>query len=310
MQQHSSSRLPLAGFVITFVGAILFSTKAIAVKLAFKHTPMDGLTLLTLRMIFALPFYIVAALLAARSKKDSPLTKRQWMYIITLGLAGYYLSSLFDFTGLQYISAGLERLILFLYPSFAVIMNAAFFKQRVTRMQKWALVLTYLGISIAYWGELHIDVHNPNFIWGSVLIILCAVTFAFYIIGSGRLIPQVGAGRFTAYAMIAACAGVFAHFILMGKAGNIDFSHNYWGYGLYLGIVATVLPTFMISGGMKRIGSNNVAIISAIGPVSTIIQAHFILGEPLFAEQLLGTALVITGVLITGWKSAGKLSFK
>jgi drug/metabolite transporter (DMT)-like permease len=291
-----------AGFILTFCGAILFSTKAIIVKLAFRHTAMDGLTLLAMRMLFSLPFYIAAAWIATRQINNKPLSGRQWIYIILLGLFGYYLSSLFDFVGLQYISAGLERLILFLYPSFVILINALIFKQPVSRLQKTALLLTYAGIALAYWGEFHIDLGNNNFIWGSILIFLCSITFSLYIVGSGRLIPQTGATRFTAYAMLAATAGIFAHFAIAGHTEAIEFSGTHWWYGLTLAIFATVLPTFMMSNGMKRIGANNVAIISAIGPVSTIIQAHFVLDEPIFAMQVAGTLLVIAGVLLTSSK--------
>jgi drug/metabolite transporter (DMT)-like permease len=299
---HTAFKMSPAGFILTFCGAILFSTKAIIVKLAFRHTAMDGLTLLAMRMLFSLPFYIAAAWIATRQINNKPLSGRQWIYIILLGLFGYYLSSLFDFVGLQYISAGLERLILFLYPSFVILINALIFKQPVSRLQKTALLLTYAGIALAYWGEFHIDLGNNNFIWGSILIFLCSITFSLYIVGSGRLIPQTGATRFTAYAMLAATAGIFAHFAIAGHTEAIEFSGTHWWYGLTLAIFATVLPTFMMSNGMKRIGANNVAIISAIGPVSTIIQAHFVLDEPIFAMQVAGTLLVIAGVLLTSSK--------
>ena len=264
---------------------------------------MDALTLLMLRMTFSLPFYLVAVWLT-RQKDLTPLTRRQWMGVIGLGLFGYYLSSLFDFIGLQYVTAGLERLILFLYPTFAVFINAVVFKQPIVRTQKIALLLTYTGIAIAYIGELRIgDIGHPHFIWGSFLIFLCSITYSVYIVGSGRMIPTVGVTRFTAYAMLSSTAGVFVHFALGG--GNLHklqaAGSDIW-YGILLAVVATVLPTFMLSNGMKRIGSNNVAIISAIGPVSTIIQAHFILGEKIFPAQIAGTLLVISGVILIGWR--------
>ncbi|WP_205511476.1 DMT family transporter [Longitalea arenae] len=292
----------LAGFLITIIGSILFSTKAIIVKVAFANTSMDALTLLMLRMTFSLPFYL-GAIWFARQEGLKPLTTRQWMGVIGLGLFGYYLSSLFDFTGLQYVTAGLERLILFLYPTFAVLINSIVFKQPVVRTQQIALLLTYTGIGIAYLGELRIDVSNPNFIWGSFLIFLCSITYSIYIVGSGRMIPTVGVTRFTAYAMLSSTAGVFAHFIFGGGSLQLlqEAGTHVW-YGILLAVLATVLPTFMLSNGMKRIGSNNVAIISAIGPVSTIIQAHFILGEKIFPAQIAGTVLVIIGVILIGWK--------
>ncbi len=293
----------LAGFLITIIGSILFSTKAIIVKVAFAHTHMDALTLLMLRMSFSFPFYLVAVLLA-RNEKPAPLTTPQWLGVIFLGLFGYYLSSLFDFVGLQYVTAGLERLILFLYPTFAVLINAFVFKQPVVRTQKIALLLTYTGIGIAYLGEFNIDISNPNFLWGSFLIFLCSITYSVYIVGSGRMIPAVGVTRFTAYAMLASTAGVFTHYAISG--GGLQALQQggtpIIGYGLLLATIATVLPTFMMSTGMKKIGSNNVAIISAIGPVSTIIQAHFILNEKIFAAQIFGTLLVIIGVILIGWK--------
>jgi drug/metabolite transporter (DMT)-like permease len=291
-----------AGFAITFLGAILFSTKAIIVKVAFASASVDALTLLTLRMIFSLPFYVGAAWLAGRQTDTVSLTKRQWLYVLVLGLFGYYLSSLFDFIGLQYISAGLERLILFLYPTFAVLINAFVFKQPIRRVQQIALFLTYAGIGLAYFGELRIDTHNPNFYHGSLLIFLCAITYSIYIAGSGNIIPKIGASRFTAYAMLAATGGIFIHFILAGNFTALRESTGLWGYGLLLAVVATVIPSFLISFGMKHIGTNNVAVISGIGPVSTILQAHFVLGEKIFTEQLIGTALVIIGVLLIGWK--------
>ena len=255
-----------------------------------------------LRYVFSLPFYL-GAIGFARKEGLPPLTGRQWLGVIGLGLFGYYLSSLFDFVGLQYVTAGLERLILFLYPTFAVIINAYVFKQPVVRTQKIALFLTYTGIGIAYLGELNVDIGNPNFLWGSFLIFLCSITYSIYIVGSGRMIPTVGATRFTAYAMLASTTGVFVHFAV--KGGNVQLLSDvgsYFWYGLLLAVIATVLPTFMMSNGMKRIGSNNVAIISAIGPVSTIIQAHFILNEKIFPSQIAGTLLVISGVILIGWK--------
>lgn len=290
------------GFIITFIGAILFSTKAIFVKLAFANTDVDAVSLLALRMFFAVPFYIGIALFYSNRAGNVKFTGREWAKIIFLGLIGYYLSSLFDFIGLQYISAGLERLILFLYPTFAILLNAWVFKKPINRIQKFALALTYVGIALAYFGEMKVDASNPNFYLGTFFIFLCAVTFAIYLVGSGRLIPMVGATKFTSYTMTAAAAGVLTHYFVSGNTVH-QFSPTILGYGLMLAIIATVIPTFFISNGLKKIGSNNVAIISSIGPVSTILQAHFVLGERLLWTQVAGTTLVIAGVLLTGWRN-------
>jgi drug/metabolite transporter (DMT)-like permease len=305
MNPTARAGLPATGFLLTLLGAILFSTKAIIVKLAFGATHTDALTLLTLRMVFALPFYVGVALLVSGKKSNVRLTRSQWVGVIIIGLLGYYVSSLLDFMGLQYVSAGLERLILFLYPSFVVFINAVFFKQRITGIQKWALLLTYLGIAIAYVGELTVDTSRQGFYLGSFLVFLCAVTYSIYIAGSGKLIPVVGANKFTAYAMLAATAGIFIHFAIAGQGDVLGAGQALWGYGLGLAILSTVLPSFLISQGLKRIGANNVAIISGIGPISTIAQAHFFLHEPIFLAQIGGTVLVVVGVLLLSWKRPG-----
>jgi drug/metabolite transporter (DMT)-like permease len=300
----------LKGFLISFTGAILFSTKAILVKLAFHGTHADAVTLLALRMLLSLPFYLLAAFWGSRQSGNVRMSPRQWIAVIGLGLLGYYLSSLFDFLGLQYISAGLERLILFLYPSFAVLINALLFRQRINRIQVLALLLSYAGIGIAYFGELKIDTGNPNFYWGSFLVFLCSITYAFYLSGTGRMVPVLGAAKFTTYSMLTATLGVLTHFFVRQTFGDHPplptgaGSGMLWGYGLLLALVATVIPSFMLSAGMKRIGANNAAIVTSIGPVSTILQAHFILGDRIFTEQIVGTVLVIIGVLLIGWKES------
>jgi drug/metabolite transporter (DMT)-like permease len=302
------------GFLISFTGAVLFSTKAILVKLAFRHTHTDGLTLLTLRMLLSLPFYLLTALWGSRKSGNVRMKSWQWGWVVVLGLLGYYLSSLFDFIGLQYISAGLERLILFLYPSFAVLINAVLFRQGVTRAQVLALVLSYTGIAIAFFGELRIDTANPHFYWGSFLVFLCSITYAFYLSGTGRMVPLLGAARYTTYSMLTATLGVLTHFFVRQALGEHAAlptgagSGPLWGYGFALALVATVIPSYMLSAGMKRIGANNAAIVTSIGPVSTILQAHWVLGDPIFVEQVIGTVLVIIGVLLIGWKGGKVVS--
>lgn len=296
-------KITLSGFLITLAGAIFFSTKAIFVKLAFKATHVDAVTLLSLRMLFSLPFYLFAAWLVSKKENQQLLTRRQWILILVMGILGYYLSSLFDFIGLQYVSAGLERLILFLYPTFAVLINTFYFKTRLSRVQLVALVLTYLGIGIAYFGELKLDTSNPHFFYGSFMIFLCAITYSFYLVGTGRLVQKVGVTRYTAYAMLAATAGIFIHFLLTHAAADIPFSATLTWYSIALALIATVLPSFMMSIGMKQIGSNNVSIITSIGPVSTILQAHFFLREQIIPAQVFGTALVIAGVILIGWQT-------
>jgi drug/metabolite transporter (DMT)-like permease len=283
-------------------GSIFFSTKAVIVKYAFKHTAIDAISLLALRMLFSLPFYLVMAWLAAKNEPNKKLTTKQWLYIFLLGVFGYYLSSLFDFMGLKFISAGIERLILFLYPTFVLLINTVVFKESASKTQWVAVAFTYIGVVLAYFGELSVQANNAHFLLGSGLIFLCAITFAIYTVGSGRLIPVAGATRFTAYAMLFSTAGIFIHFIVAGNYTILHSGSNYVGYGFLIAIIATVIPSWLVAMGTKKIGANNAAIISTIGPVSTIIQAHLILGEPIYTLQIIGTLFIVTGVLLIGWK--------
>jgi drug/metabolite transporter (DMT)-like permease len=301
--------ISVAGFIVTFLGAILFSTKAVIVKKAFADIKVDALSLLAVRMLFSLPFYLLIGFYKTNQQQNVKLTAKQWWFLLLLGLMGYYVSSFLDFVGLQYISAGLERLILFLYPTITVLITTFFYRQKISTIQKIALAVTYAGIAIAFVGELRIDTGNPDFYIGSLLIFLCAITYGFFVAGSGQLIPQIGATKFTAYAMTVASLAVLLHYIVNGNFIVLQ-QHNdrFWLYGVLLAIVATVIPTFLISLGLKKMGSNNVAIISSIGPVSTIIQAHFILGEKIYHSQIVGTLLVIAGVVMIGWKTSLKES--
>jgi len=301
--QTTEKSYQLAGFIFAIGGAILFSTKAILVKLAFLHTGIDAISLLTLRMVFSLPFYLIAAWLGTKKEDKTRLSYKQLGWIILLGIFGYYLSSLFDFIGLQYVSAGLERLILFLYPTFAVLLNTFLFKVALKRIQIIALALSYAGIGIAYFAEIKTDFTIPGFYYGSFMIFLCAITYSFYLVGTGKLVQAAGATRYTAYAMLAASVGVFIHFMLTRSVTDIHFSSTLIYYAIALALVATVIPSFLMSAGMKRIGSNNVSIITSVGPVSTIIQAYFLLGEKVLFLQVAGTILVIAGVVLIGWQT-------
>ncbi len=255
-------------------------------------------------MLLSLPFYFIM-LLYLKKRNTEPLKKSHYIWAIALGLLGYYLSSLFDFIGLQYVSAGIERIILFIYPTLAVLINFWIFKVAITKKQWLAISITYIGIAIAYWGEFTHLPNTSNFVFGSVMVLLCGITYAFYLVGTGKLVPLMGSSLYTSIAMLAASAGIFSHY-LVRSIYSIGFMHaisyqiptNIVWYIVGLALFATVIPSFLLSSGMKRIGSNDLAIITSIGPVSTLFQANYILNEPLLWQQALGTAFVIAGVVL------------
>jgi drug/metabolite transporter (DMT)-like permease len=292
------------GFLWAVLGTILFSTKAILIKLCFKTTNIDASSLLMLRMLFALPFYTAAMWYFFASQQIKKVKASTYLATCLIGILGYYMSSLFDFIGLQYVSASIERIILFIYPTLAVLLNLFIFKVAITKRQWLAILITYLGIGLAYWGELNQIPDTKMFFFGTWMILLCAVTFAFYLVGSGKIIPKIGAPQFTSLSMLAASVGIFIHYFVthqQGIASIIDMpilhSSSIW-YVIALAIIGTVIPSFLMSGGMKRIGSNDLAIITSIGPVSTLFQARWVLNEAFSWEQILGTVFVVLGVIM------------
>jgi drug/metabolite transporter (DMT)-like permease len=292
------------GFLWAVLGTILFSTKAILIKLCFKTTNIDASSLLMLRMLFALPFYAAAMWYYFANQQLKKVKASTYFAAGLIGLLGYYVSSLFDFIGLQYVSASIERIILFIYPTLAVLLNLLIFKVAITKRQWLAILITYIGIGLAYWGELNQIPDTKMFFFGTWMILLCAITFAFYLVGSGKIIPKIGAPQFTSLSMLAASVGIFIHYFVthqQGIASIVDmpilYSSSVW-LVIALAIIGTVIPSFLMSGGMKRIGSNDLAIITSIGPVSTLFQARWILNEAFSWEQILGTVFVVLGVIL------------
>lgn len=301
----------LGGVIITLIGAVLFSTKAVIVKLIYRESDISVVSLLTLRMLFSLPFYIgmyIHSLPAYRQMKKMSRENQSTHYklffkCIIIGILGYYISSLLDFTGLKFISAGLERIILFTYPTFTVVFAAMLFKTKVTSYQLLALLVSYVGVAIAFAGDIQAG-HSSNITIGSTLVFACAITYSLYVLMSGRMIPKMGVSFFTAVAMMSATAGVFVHFLFSddGVSALQVLPFKIYMYILLMAVFATVVPSLFLSIGLNRIGSSNVAIISSVGPMATILQAYWILGERFGWLQALGTILVVVGVLIIGKK--------
>lgn len=291
----------IGGFIICLLGAICFSSKAIFVKLAYRETDVDAVTLLALRMIFSLPFFLVSAGMASSKSSNVKFSLKQWVAVAIIGALGYYVSSLLDFLGLQYISAGIERLILFIYPTLVLLMSSVLFKEKIKRTQWLAVAITYAGLILAFFAEADIYESSTHDLYlGGFLIFTCAITYAMYIVGSGRMIPVIGAAKFNSYAMSFACIAVLIHFFVTSDSSLINLEPLVYVYSAAMALFATVIPSYLISEGIKRIGSDNAAIVSSVGPVSTIIQANIFLYEPILAVQIAGTILILVGVLIIG----------
>ena len=287
----------LIGSLLVFVGAVLYSSKAVLVKLAYQYD-VDSISLLTLRMLFSLPFYFIILIWRQTGPdKTQKQTPKEWLSVILLGMSGYYVASLLDFLGLQYVSAGLERLILFVYPTMVVLMLAIFYKKKMTRTIWMALVLTYIGISIAFMDKVTYQ-QSADLYKGAVMIFVAAFAYAVYVVGSGQLVARFGTLRFTSIGMIAAGLMIIIQHGFTDQWALGHFHPQVYFLSLLMAVFATVVPSFLIMEGIKRIGSGNASIISSIGPISTIILAYIFLDERLGIMQIIGTFVVISGVLI------------
>ncbi len=280
------------GILFGILGVVLFSTKAILVKLAYGYE-VDTLELLLFRMLFSFPFYLIILFLTKEKGIVQP-QKRDFLWVLLFGFLGYYLASYFDFLGLNYIKAGLERIILFVYPTIVVLLGFLFFKRSITKPQALAIGITYLGILIIFWNE--VDISGSKTLWGGFLVLLSAIAYAAYLVGSGWLIPKYGVLRFTCYAMLVSTFCVVVHYALQGNWKLWNFPMPVYVYSIMMAIFSTLLPSFLVSASIKRLGASNFSILGSLGPVSTILLAYLFLGEELTYLQLSGMMVVIFGV--------------
>lgn len=290
-----SKRNFIYGVLLGVLGVVMFSSKAIMVKLIYQYN-VEAIDTLFLRMFFSFPFYIIIAYVYRNEQKESIKTKQDYLWLIFFGVVGYYLASLFDFIGLKYIKASLERVILFIYPTIVLLFNKVFLKKEINRNQRLAIILTYLGVLITFGSE--VTISGKDVYLGGFFIILSAITFASYLVGSGWLIPKFGVMRFTAFAMLVSCSCVFIHFSFLTDGAVLSFPWQVYVLGMCIAVFATVIPSFLVSASIKKINSSNFAIISGVGPVSTILLAVIFLNEHLTTIQMLGTVIVISGILL------------
>jgi drug/metabolite transporter (DMT)-like permease len=286
------------GVLYVAIGAICFSAKAIFIKLAYQVYNVDDITLLALRFGYALPFFIVVAFWQFRREKMQVISVRDFRVIALLSMLGYYFASWFDFRGLQYVTAGLERIILFIYPTLVVIFSRVFLKKQISKKAFAALFVTYAGVLIIA-AEPRIF-ESPDFIKGGTFILISAVTYALYLVFGGEIISKYGSVSFNSISMILSSVYVLIHFALLSNVELKNLHLGVHGYGIALAVVSTVIPTFMVMEGVNLLGAGRAAIVASIGPIATIILGHIFLGENLSVQELTGSAFVFAGVLMIG----------
>jgi drug/metabolite transporter (DMT)-like permease len=301
-QSRRFANLAWAGLVLALLGAAFFATKGIVIKLALNEG-IDTVTTLTWRMIVAVPVFLTVGIVGYRWKQrelpagvPSPLTLPVLLQTLGVGVLGYYIASLLDFSALEYISAQFDRLILLTYPFFVVLFGAVFFKRRVTLPMIGALLVSYLGIALIFWHDQRIE--GDNVVLGAGLVFGSAFAYAAYQLLAKPLIDRLGSGLFTSIAMSAAGPCVIAHFLFTHPVGDLAITGNGFLLMLAIGTVATALPAYCISAAIGLIGPERTAIIGNISPLVTVALAISVLGEPFTVWHAAGTALVLGGVFI------------
>lgn len=285
------------GLAIAILGAILFSTKAVVAKLLYRYH-IDAVTLIAFRMLFSLPVFAAVALWQMRV--GPPLSGSDRWRLVALGLIGYYLSSFLDFLGLQYISVGLERLILFLTPTFVLLATALLFKRHIGLAQWAALGLSYCGIVLVFVHDLAGGAGST--VLGALLVLGSAISYAVYLLFTGEMVQRIGSLRLVAYAMcVSSVACIAQFFVLRPAAFLIQPAPVYW-LSLVNGVFCTIFPVFMTMIAVQRIGAATASQAGMIGPVSTLFLGALVLGEAITAIQLAGTALVIGGIYMLSKK--------
>jgi len=286
------------GPVCAVLGVLGFSFKAILIKLAYAWHPVDAVTLLALRMLFSAPFFIVMAWWAGRRPAARPITRRDWRALVWLGFIGYYLASLLDFMGLVYITAALERLVLFLYPTLVVLLSAVLRGRPITRRAVLALLLSYAGIAFVFVHDLRLGGDTAALWTGGALVFASAFAYALYLVDAGDVIARMGSLRFIAWAMLVSSTFVLTQFVLTRELSLLRVPAQIYGLSLAMAVFSTVLPTWLIAEAIHRLGANTSSLIGSLGPVFTIGLGALILGEAVHGVQLFGAALVLLGVAL------------
>jgi drug/metabolite transporter (DMT)-like permease len=286
------------GIAFALIGILAFSFRPILIKLSYAAHPVSPVTLLFLRMTLSLPFFLAIGWWLRNQQPR--LTRRDWLGIVGLGFLGYYAASFLDFIGLQWVGAGVGRLILYLFPTLVLLLSFLFLKKTPGVREIVALVVSYAGIALVVSNQ--VGAEHRLFALGAALVFASALCYAIYLVAGSQLVRRVGSMRFTAYSTVVATVPAVLQFLLLEPVSSLDLPSPVWGYAIILATVSTVLPLFLQAEALNRIGANHFALMGAIGPVSVALTSALGLDEPFTAVQALGGALVIFGVLLVTLK--------
>ena len=281
------------GMLLAVTGSIAFSGKAIIVKLAYRYG-VDAVTLIMYRMLFAFPIFVLMAWWASRGKPA--LKRRDWLGVLGLGFSGYYLASYLDFAGLTYISASLERLILYVNPTLVLLLGLLLYQRPVRRMQALGMMISYAGVLLVFGHE--VKLAGADVALGALLVFLSAVSYALYLIYSGELVQRIGSLRLVGLATSVACVLCIVQFVVLRPWSAALVAPPVLWLSLLSATLCTALPVLLVMMAIERLGASAVAQAGMVGPMSTILMGVLILGEPFTVWVAAGTVLVISGIFV------------
>lgn len=282
------------GLALAMAGAVAFSGKAIIIKLAYRYQ-VDAVTLLMLRMLFALPFFL--AIVAWSSRRAAvALTRKDWLGVLWLGFTGYYLASFLDFAGLQYISASLERLVLYLNPTLVLLLGRVFFGKTLSWRQAAGMALSYSGVLLVFGHELGLQ--GSHAALGALLVLGSAVSYALYLSYSGQMVQRLGSLRLVGLATSVACVLCLLQFALLRPLSAALVAPEVLWLSVLNALLCTAAPVLMVMMAIERIGASAASQVGMVGPMSTILMGVWLLGEPFTAWVAVGTVLVIAGIFV------------
>lgn len=284
----------LPGVALALAGAMAFSGKAIIVKLAYRYG-VDAVTVIMFRMLFALPIFLAMAWWAGRGKP--PLSGGDWLGVLGLGVTGYYLASFLDFLGLQYVTASLERLILYLNPTLVLLLAWLLHRKPWSRTQLTGMAISYAGVVLVFGHEARLE--GSNVALGALLVFLSAVSYAVYLVYSGQLVRRLGSLRLVGLATSVACVLCIAQFLLLRPWHSaLAVAPQVVWLSLLNAVLCTAVPVLLVMMAIERVGAAVTAQTGMVGPLSTILLGVWLLGEPFTAWVAAGTALVLAGIFV------------
>ena len=292
-QAHIATTNIATGLTLATLGAIAFSGKAIIVKLAYRHG-VDAVTLIMYRMLFALPIFAVMAWWSSRGKPK--LTRQDVGGVLGLGFTGYYLASFLDFAGLAYISASLERLILYLNPTLVLLLGLVLYKRHISRRQALGMAISYCGVIFVFGHEIKLE--GADAALGAVLVFLSAVSYAVYLSFSGEMVKRLGSLRLVGLATTVACVLCIGQFVLLRHWSAALVAPEVIWLSVLNATLCTAAPVLMVMMAIERIGASLAAQTGMVGPMSTILMGVLVLGEPFTVWVAAGTVLVVAGIFV------------